>query len=186
MCWKAETLLCWQHITLRGQSYGLPSGHIWCESRTIKKAECQRLDAFDLWFWRRLPKVPCWTARRSILREISPEYSLEGLMLKLKRQYFGHLMWTDDSLEKPLMLGKTEGRRRRECQRMSWLDGTSNAMNMNLGKLWEMLDAVQLSHPLSSPSPPAFSLSQNQGLFQWVSSSHQVFYILTPYQTYHL
>ena len=96
-----------------------------CESWTIKKAECQRIDAFELWCWRRLLRVP-WTARgsnQSILKEISPEYSLEGLMLKLKLQYFGHLMWKTDSLEKSLMLGKIEGRRRRGWQRMRWLDG---------------------------------------------------------------
>ena len=98
-----------------------------CESWTVKKAECQRIDAFELRCWRRLLRVP-WTARRPnqpILKEISPEYSLEGLMLKLKPQYFGHLIWRTDSLEKPLMLGKIEGRRRRGWQRMRWLDGIS-------------------------------------------------------------
>ena len=97
-----------------------------CESRTIKKAECQRIDAFELWCWRRLLRVP-WTVRRSnqpILKEISPEYSLERLMLKLKLQYFGHLMGRTDSFEKTLMLGKIEGRRRRRRQRMRWLDGS--------------------------------------------------------------
>ena len=109
-----------------------------CESWTIKKAECQRIDDLELWCWRRLLKVP-QTARRSnqsILREINPEYSLEGLMLKLKFQYFGHLMRTDYSLEKSLMLGKIEGRRRRGHQRMRWLDSITNVMIMNLGRLW--------------------------------------------------
>ena len=110
-----------------------------CESWTIviKKAEHQRIDAFKLWCWRRLLRVP-WTARRSnqsILGEINPEYSLEGLMLKLKLQYCGHLMQTDDSLEKSLMLGKIEGRRKRGHQRMRWLDSITDATNMNLGKL---------------------------------------------------
>ena len=107
-----------------------------CESWTITKAEHQRNDAFELWCWRRLLKVP-WTARRlnqSILREVNPEYSLEGLTLKLKLQYFGHLMWTNNSLEKSLMLGKIKGRRRK-CQRMKWVDGITDAMNMNLSKL---------------------------------------------------
>ena len=106
-----------------------------CESWTIKKAGCQRIDAFELWCWRRLLKVP-WTARRSsqsILREINLGYSLEGLMLKLKLQYFGHLMGTAHSLEKSLMLGKIEGRRRREHQKMRWLGGITDAMDMNLG-----------------------------------------------------
>ena len=112
-----------------------------CERWIIKKAECQRIDASELWCWRRLLKVP-WMARRSnqsILREINPEYSLEGLMLKLKLQYLGHLMGIDDSLEKSLMLGKIEGRRRRGHQRMRWQDSITNAVNMNLGKLQEMV-----------------------------------------------
>ena len=110
-----------------------------CESRTIKKAERQRMDAFDLWCWRRLLRVP-WTARKSnqsILKEISPGCSLEGLMLKLKLQYFGHLMRRADSFEKTLMLGKIEGRRRRGQQRIRWLDGITDSMDMGLGGLRE-------------------------------------------------
>ena len=112
------------------------SSYVWCESWTIKKDEHRRIDVIEMWSWRRLLRVP-WTARRSkqsILKEISPKYSLEGLMRKLKLQYFGHLMRRADSLEKTLMLGKIEGKRRKGWQRMRWLDGITDLMDMNLSK----------------------------------------------------
>ena len=147
-----DSILKSRDITLSTKALlvGFSSNNVWmvflvvmygCESLTIKKVECWRINAFELWCWRRLVKVP-WTARRynqSVLKEISPGCSLEGLMLKLKLQYFDHLMWRADSLEKILLLRKIEGKRRRGWQRMRWLDGNTDSMDMGLGELQELV-----------------------------------------------
>ena len=167
---KAETLLCQQSYSLFSSLVKATVFSVVmyrCESWTIKKVECWRINAFELWCWWRLLRVP-WTARRSdqsILQKISPEYSLEGLMLKLKLQYFGHLMQRTDLFEKILMLGKIEGERRRGWQRMRWLDDITDSVDMSLNKFWEL---VTDKGGLACCSPWSWKESDTTEQLNWI------------------